>query len=284
MVLTIAFIGLCLAALLVGLYLTLGPKLGKIPFMNAHMRQKPEDFFVEKQLELGRAIYSADIPRMKTLLPQVDVNAHGKKNVSLLLFAVNQAIADQDKAESMRWQAITLLIQAGAAVDTGQVRPLSLALQAQSPYFLRAFLDGGMSPDQMLSQKPILFGVARDASLASLKLLVERGANVNSKDSLGRTVLYDASNMMQIETVKYLLSKGADVSVVNQLGVSYGWALKVNLEKADAKNPYTQQMVAIRDELIKQGKLKWPPDEPLIERDRMRARGETPVVPAGQTR
>jgi ankyrin repeat protein len=258
--------------------------------MNSYNRANPEDFFDGVQLELGRAIYNADIERMKTLLPQVDVNAHGKKGLSFLLLAVNQAIPEQDNADvnNKRWQAVKLLVQAGAAVDDGatqpQVTPLTIALRAKSPHFLRALLDGGMNPNQMLyGEKPILFEVTRDASLASLKLLVERGADVNMRDSLGNTALYGPSGLMHIETVQYLLSKGADVSVVNRAGVSYGWVLKLCLDGADSKNPYAMQMMAIRDNLIKQGKLQWPPDNPLTERNRMRERGETPIVPAGQT-
>jgi ankyrin repeat protein len=258
--------------------------------MSSHNRLKPEDFFDGTSLELGRALSGADIQQLEKLLPKVDVNARGKRDMSLLLFAVNQAIAEQHEANSTRWQAIKLLVQAGAAVDDkatqpGQVTPLSIALKATSPYFLRALLDGGMSPNHRLPyDKPILFEVARDLRLASLKLLVERGADVNARDSLGETVLYSPSGLMQVETVQYLLSKGADVAVVNRMGVSYGWALKVCFEGADLGNPHVRQMVALRDKLIQQGKLKWPPDEPLTERERMRARGETPVTPAGQAR
>jgi len=257
--------------------------------MTSYNSLKPEEFFADTQLDMGRAILGADMPRIEQLLPQVDLNAHGKHGISLLLLAVNQAIPEQDNANSMRWQVIRRLVQAGAAVDdqsteAGQISPLSIALKAKSPYFLRALLDGGMSPNATLYREPILPEVARDASLDSLKLLVERGAHVNARDSLGETALFGSSAMLQVETVKYLLSNGADVSVVNRAGVSYGWSLKIRFERADANNPQVRQMMAIQNNLVKEGKLKWPPDEPLTERDRMRARGETPIIPAGQTR
>ncbi|PIO01245.1 hypothetical protein COT60_01450, partial [Candidatus Pacearchaeota archaeon CG09_land_8_20_14_0_10_30_9] len=51
-----------------------------------------------------------------------------------------------------------------------------------------------------------------------VKLLVDKGAEINTKDTEGVTPLMDAVGLGSYETVNYLISKGADINVKDNGG------------------------------------------------------------------
>jgi ankyrin repeat protein len=70
-----------------------------------------------------------------------------------------------------------------------------------------------------LTKAAVLFAPPRgDAS--PLKTLLDRGADINAKDSLGNTLLMLAasSDAILVETVKSLLERGAELDTKNSAG------------------------------------------------------------------
>ena len=62
-----------------------------------------------------------------------------------------------------------------------------------------------------------LFNAAENGDLAKVKLLTEKGADVNARttgDVEGGTALMNASGMGHLDVVKFLVEKGADVNAV----------------------------------------------------------------------
>ena len=53
-------------------------------------------------------------------------------------------------------------------------------------------------------------------SVEMAEFFIEKGADVNSKDSMGRTPLYSAARKGNLKLVKYLVSKGAKVNVSSE--------------------------------------------------------------------
>jgi ankyrin repeat protein len=263
----------------------------KAGLMRGPLIASPETFFEGDQLPLAYAIHDGDLAKVEALEKTVDLNRHGLHNFSFLAYAFNQATQDEKNPDSVYFKIMASLVRAGADVDDNAAprsedsTPLSSSLQAISPNYLRALLDGGMSPDYMDEQDPILFQVAHDPLLASVKLLVARGVNVNARDVLGKTAVFNALSTGQLDVVNYLLDHGADPNVVDHLGFRFTYDLSQAIDEQTGDDPYhfRPRMIAIRDRLIKQG-VKWPPDPPAVERDRMRARGETPVIPDGLAR
>ena len=121
---------------------------------------------------------------------------------------------------------VTELVRGGADVHhvvPNFARALDLALAAKDPGLLRAMLDGGMSPDVRLGgDTPAVFRAANETTQNSLELLIERGANVNARDSLGMTALLRAVYGMQLDQAEYLLDHGANPHPVDRLGRSLG--------------------------------------------------------------
>ena len=70
-----------------------------------------------------------------------------------------------------------------------------------------------------------LYLVAYFGIKAIVKLLLEKGADVNAADQFGRTPLYQATKRGHIDIIKLLLEKGADVNAVNSFGrMPLSWA------------------------------------------------------------
>lgn len=101
--------------------------------------------------------------------------------------------------------------------------------------FMKNYLINGGDPNYILSNElPIIFCAVHYNQLEIIDLLVEYGANINIQDQFGQTVLFMIvdgciDGMIQsgenienasIETIKFLLSKGADPNLADNRGLS----------------------------------------------------------------
>ncbi|KAK6542403.1 hypothetical protein TWF694_006358 [Orbilia ellipsospora] len=90
--------------------------------------------------------------------------------------------------------------------------------------FLKLFLDYGLDPNHIdLSGNPLLCTVFWDAALLGehlcipwVKLLLERGANVNQTGRLDVSILQHSITADNVEVAKLLLENGADLSTMSQ--------------------------------------------------------------------
>ncbi|AOJ17490.1 ankyrin repeat domain-containing protein [Burkholderia vietnamiensis] len=256
--------------------------------MTGFKRYAPEDFFSGQQLALAQAIHDGDLNRVQQLAPKTDLNAPGAKNTTLLSYAVQEIVPVKNDASNTRYQIISALLKNGAdpkaPVGASGGTVVDVALRADTPNLLRVLLDGGLDPNWRPSgDTPMIFEVAENKLLPQLKLLVEHKANVNLRDSLRTTAIFDATSLQQWDAVDYLLAHGADPKVVDETGVSYGWVLQNTLEKhTTPDSPARARIDAIRRKIVAAG-APWPPVDPKTQRAAMRARGEKVVTPAGQT-
>ncbi|WP_058034493.1 ankyrin repeat domain-containing protein [Burkholderia pseudomallei] len=256
--------------------------------MTGFKRYAPEEFFSGQQLTLAQAIHDGDLTRVQQLAPKTDLNAPGAKNTTLLSFAVQEIVPVKNDASNTRYQIISALLKNGAdpkaPVGASGGTVIDAALRADTPNLLRVLLDGGLDPNWRPSgDTPMIFEVAENKLLPQLKLLIEHKANVNARDSLGKTALFEATMIQQWDTVDYLLAHGADPKIASELGVSYGWVLQNELKNhTTPDSPARARIDAIRRKIVSVG-APWPPVDPKAQRAAMRARGEKVVTPAGQT-
>lgn len=106
---------------------------------------------------------------------------------------------------------------------------------------------------------------ARRGHLEAVQVLLQRGADVDRVDGMGRTALMDAAWEGHPEVVKVLLEAGADATLENYGG---GTALKVAMRKKGDPVAQGEVIRLLREHLVKrpedgrerEEKLKWHGD------------------------
>ena len=249
----------------------------------------PEQFFDGRMLEMAQAIQSNDMARLRQLAVGQNLNQPGRQDMSLLWFAM--------QPDQLNTEAVKTLVSLGADPAANPIKdfgsPLDYVFMSRkSPgdttglKLLQAILDGGMSPNNTaLGSMTPLQKAARSGSSFSLemvKLLLQRGADINARDSLGRTALHQSITADHTDIALYLVQHGAKADTYTVNGATIGWLVKLTLDRIQP-GPVRTQFEQLRDLLISKG-MKWPPDSPDVVRDQMRARGEEVVVPAGRKR
>lgn len=239
--------------------------------------QPAEKFFSGPTLTLAQAIEHGDVAEVDELARTVDLNKPGAEDMTVLFFALSQAFGEKPK----QLEIITHLVKAGAdplrpVKDLGSV--LGVSLQAKSPLYVKALLDGGVSPDTVEGSTPIVFDVTHEHTFDTLKLLLDRGASIDKTDTLGNTALMRSLMRMQLDQTVYLLDRGANPNFVNVNGVSFAGQLKFQIERQQAGSPAQLKMLEIRERIVAKG-VAWPPPTRDQERERMLARGQQPDKP-----
>ena len=83
---------------------------------------------------------------------------------------------------------------------------------------IAAALDAGAGVDESDGNTTPLYLAVRGGHFAGAKLLMERGADVNARDLNGYSPVHHAAARGDNELILYLVSKGADVTVVSRRG------------------------------------------------------------------
>lgn len=124
----------------------------------ARKGQAPESYFSGQQLLLAKAIAQHRVSDVNKLALGVELNKPGAQDMTLLFFAVQSAT----KKIPDELRIICELVKAGAdplqnVPDLGSVAEVL----ATSPYlvYMQALLDGGMSPDAEVMERPVFFAL-----------------------------------------------------------------------------------------------------------------------------
>lgn len=231
--------------------------------MSGFKRYPPENFFTGPSLVLAQAIRDGNLGRVKELAPKTDLAALGTGKITLLAFAVQEAVPVKDDPNSVRFQIISELVKDGAKPEQSYGQNddnvAYLAARADAPNLLKALLAGGMSPDiRYDGDTPLIFATTQDNLLPQLRTLVEHKANVNIRDSLKETALFTATRLRQWDAVDYLLAHGADPTVANDNNLKYAKVLHNQLTRTPKDSPQLARIEAIGKRVAAAGG-QWPP-------------------------
>ncbi|MFN7725442.1 MAG: ankyrin repeat domain-containing protein [Rubrivivax sp.] len=226
-----------------------------------------EQFFSGRYLELASALQAKDFAKARQLAQGLDLEAPGRKNMTLLWFAV----ADKN------FPAVSLLVSLGSRPDEQVVQglgtPLNAAFESLELTLLTALLDGGLSPNHihprqnLMLQRAVLSGTP-----AHVKLLLDRGADVNQRDSIGGTALTEAITSVQPDLALMLVERGADVSLPFTNGVTPAWAVQRIHGRQAPGTELAGKFERLRDAMAKRG-AKFPAVPPEQMRQQMKAQG-----------
>lgn len=233
--------------------------LGLMSILTSSVAAEPPDkYFSGPQLVLAEAVSNGDLDRVKQLASLIDLNKPALQDMTLLFFTLQTAYGE--KKEQLK--ILSEMVRLGAdplqkVPDMGSVA--QIVARSDSPLYMKALLDGGMSPNAIAQDTPIIFGSASEHSFNVLKFLVNHGADVNQKDTLGQNVLIEALAGMQLDQVEWLLQHGANPSLITVNGWQFGNMLE-NIIKGNGngKSQTTEKLEEIRRLAISKG-MKWPP-------------------------
>ncbi|VEI61982.1 ankyrin repeat domain-containing protein [Serratia rubidaea] len=221
---------------------------------------EPEDYFTGQQLVLAKAIQAGDLERVKQLAPETDLNTPGEQSLTPLFFAINEAMYNDNPAN--RLAIITTLVSVGAdPLPQGKDKPALWMAKASKDIWLKAMLDGGLSPNarDKDSDYPMIYETIYAGTTDTLALLVMRGADINTRNSLGETPLTVAFFSNSFEHVNYLLDHGADPNPVDKNGRGFAALVQRRIKKSRPDTEYHQNCLRLRDKMIALG-VKWPPE------------------------
>ncbi len=248
-------------SLLVVLLLPLTTKAGVLNMFRS--KPYPEVFFSGDLLTVAQAIKKKDIEKAKQLAEKLpDIDAPGTENYTLLAFSV----ADTNIP------AIKMLMALGADPSAklgsrGQNGSVAyLAMWRKTTEALNAMLESGMDPNLSDKGDSLIFNVPELAGNDSLKLLVEYGADVNAKDTLGQTPMFNFV-LTSFDEAIYLLDNGADPFVMDKAGVTLAYSVQNRIENMSSELEAYQKLLTIQQKMIELG-VKFPALTPYGERFR----------------
>ncbi|MFW2573393.1 ankyrin repeat domain-containing protein [Serratia nevei] len=229
------------------------------------MDLQPQDYFDGQQLDIAKAIYDGDRPQLDKQLSSVNkeiLNRPAKEEMTLLFWAINNAIYDKTTPE--RLKIITDLVKAGADPLQPQPNtpgsPAEFVMKADKGIWIQAMLEGGLSPNarDKVHNQPIIFNSIFAKNTETLEVMLEHGADINIRNSLGDTLLIDALDYHSYDHVILLLEKGADSDIRGNSGWTMGNQLQRLINRSQDGSEAKASLELIKDELIKRGG-KWPP-------------------------
>ncbi len=178
------------------------------------------------ETSLTFAVKNYDEKTVKALLLKADVNLRDDLGQSALYLALTRKKDDVVKLLLDRGADVNV---PGATSTTKNQSPLLVAVANGRKDFIQTFLEKGADPNIADSEGAVPLTeacVENDPNIETIKLLLEKGANVNHQEINGATALfYVASNdrstsETRIAIAKLLLEKGADKNIKAKNGKS----------------------------------------------------------------
>jgi ankyrin repeat protein len=162
--------------------------------------------------DLYAAIRTNDLTRIGSLVKTpADANARGEFGNTPLMSAAVAGSLD----------AMKLLIARGADVNAqNALGTTALTMSVTEPDKVQLLIDSKAAINLASGpgRTPLFVAAMTDGSAAVVRLLLSRGADVKTTDSLMNTVLHAAAVGDDIETIRVVLDAGVDVNAANVTG------------------------------------------------------------------
>lgn len=216
-------------------------------------------FYDERQLNLAVAISKNDASSiLQSLDDGADVNYIGQDGMTPLLWALS----------NNNLKAFSILLDTGAnpnlttragSDQTADTSPMELAAALEDSKFLKALLDHGGDPDLSIgsSGRSVLYQAARHRRFSNIRLLVDRGAQIDHRNTSGSTALMESVSAKSFDVALTLLELGADPAIKDRWGYNVADTVKLFGSKGVAsgtKNYCAYQELV--EELDRRGLMK----------------------------
>jgi ankyrin repeat protein len=172
----------------------------------AAFAQEPSDRFYT-------AIRENNLPVLRSLLKSTDANTRDKRGTTPLMYAAASGSIDSMRA----------ILAAGANVNaTNDFGATALMWGITDAEKVRALLAAGadVRAKSKMGRTPLYLAAANDGSSATVKLLLDRGANPTERDSIQSTPLLAAAGTNDLVSIRLLLEHGADPNDADMYGLT----------------------------------------------------------------
>lgn len=220
------------------------------------MDLQPQDYFEGTQLDIANIIYEGDRQKLDKVLPAVSketLNRPAKADMTLLFWAINNAIFDKNTPE--RLKIITDLVKAGADPlqprPEGRSSPAEYVMKADKGVWIQAMLEGGLSPNARdeINNQPIIFKIFQAVNTETLSALIAYKADVNIKGAMNRTPLINALYNSCPEHIEVLLAHGANPLAKDDFNDSFLSLISAEIDKGDKSNAYIKKLIKIKEKI-----------------------------------
>lgn len=217
---------------------------------------QPQDYFERTQLAIAKAIYEGERRKLNAMLPTVSketLNRPAKADMTLLFWAINNAIFDKNTPE--RLKIITDLVKAGADPlqprPEGRSSPAEYVMKADKGVWIQAMLEGGLSPNARdeINNQPIIFKSFQAVNTETLSTLIAYKADVNIKGAMNRTPLINALYNSCPEHIEVLLAHGANPLAKDDFNDSFLSLISAEIAKGDKSNAYIKKLIKIKEKI-----------------------------------
>lgn len=176
--------------------------------------------------EMARAVSTLDrhlrVEEELALLAPADEEQGAQAMTSVEMYLARQQLEAKRAFEA---ESVQMQLMSAADLRVGAIERAIMAAKTSNIAMMEEALDsdveGGISPDLTTDERgnTLLILAAQQGSKRMLKLLLRRGANINRQNIItGNTCLHYCCLFSHEELVKYLISKGANDSILNADG------------------------------------------------------------------
>lgn len=173
------------------------------------------DYSDSREKELIKAIMAGDTVSIRKLAASgVNLNAVGAYENTPLRTAIKVG----------QKEAVRCLLDLGVSPNLRTpkgVAPAKVAVTFQKdPEYLKILFDHGLDPNLKCEEVPLIFFAVAEGRWAHYDMLLAKGADINSRNGNGCSLLLDLVMQLEYDRAKDLLLKGADPTVVSMTGLN----------------------------------------------------------------
>jgi uncharacterized protein len=187
-------------------------------------------YFSGRELKrAAEAVVRHDVSAITALDKSVDVNAKGKRGMTLMELAVTQVF--DSSAGSAPVDIVRTLLSRGADPNPG----LETATKLPDSLVLSMLLDAGAKPGFANDNGPVVFQWINMMPPANFTALLDHGLDVNLSDASGRRVIIAAAENDRWNFVLLLMDRGADFTRDAQTGARLAELVQSRIESTSER-------------------------------------------------
>ncbi|RKO75228.1 hypothetical protein C5E04_23540 [Pectobacterium parmentieri] len=223
---------------------------------------RASELFEPSVVAVLQSIQKGDETAARHQLSQgLNLNIQGKEGVTPLLWLIY---------ETQNKKAVRLALKLGVDPnykDGFGDSAVNFVAGAKDPDWLHIILDAGGDPNAIGRRgQPAIFSAINEQRWADIKLLVEKGADLNLADQNKRNSALYAAYVNEYEIVYWLIEQGAKFDTYSASGSSLAWRVHDSLSIMSLKSPHYPWALKVKQQLLDRG-VKFPPPSPTEVRE-----------------